>query len=126
MRLFCLVLENLYICLFTWSEGCRNKSRCPEITVNTIQVYQENIYVPDKKFHSFKKISRSLGYGENDISLVSFQSVSKGKLVVLNFKLIVLLWKGVCKTNFCYWLQDTMGSVEREEVTWRLLGSLLI
>ncbi|KAA8541576.1 hypothetical protein F0562_022728 [Nyssa sinensis] len=42
------------------------------------EVYQENVYVPDKKFHSFKKISRSMGYGEKDISLVSFQSVSKG------------------------------------------------
>ncbi|KAK7389706.1 hypothetical protein VNO78_24973 [Psophocarpus tetragonolobus] len=42
------------------------------------EVYQENIYAPEKKFHSFKKVSRSMGYGENDISLVSFQSVSKG------------------------------------------------
>ncbi|KAJ8557766.1 hypothetical protein K7X08_004532 [Anisodus acutangulus] len=42
------------------------------------EVYQENVYVPDKKFHSFKKITRSMGYGEKDISLVSFQSVSKG------------------------------------------------
>ncbi|XP_062087948.1 alanine aminotransferase 2 [Humulus lupulus] len=42
------------------------------------EVYQENVYVPDKKFHSFKKVSRSMGYGEADISLVSFQSVSKG------------------------------------------------
>ncbi|GFQ07173.1 alanine aminotransferase 2 mitochondrial [Phtheirospermum japonicum] len=42
------------------------------------EVYQENIYVPDKKFHSFKKVARSMGYGEKDISLVSFQSVSKG------------------------------------------------
>ncbi|GAV86546.1 Aminotran_1_2 domain-containing protein [Cephalotus follicularis] len=42
------------------------------------EVYQENIYVPEKKFHSFKKISRSMGYGEDDVSLVSFQSVSKG------------------------------------------------
>lgn len=42
------------------------------------EVYQENVYVPDKKFHSFKKISRSMGYGEEDISVVSFQSVSKG------------------------------------------------
>ncbi|KAK6914620.1 Aminotransferase, class I/classII [Dillenia turbinata] len=42
------------------------------------EVYQENVYVPDKKFHSFKKIARSMGYGEKDISLVSFQSVSKG------------------------------------------------
>ncbi|KAH9626225.1 hypothetical protein KSS87_000104 [Heliosperma pusillum] len=42
------------------------------------EVYQENVYVPDKQFHSFKKIARSSGYGENDIALVSFQSVSKG------------------------------------------------
>ncbi|KAK1279904.1 hypothetical protein QJS04_geneDACA004831 [Acorus gramineus] len=42
------------------------------------EVYQENIYVDDKKFHSFKKIARSMGYGEDDISLVSYQSVSKG------------------------------------------------
>lgn len=43
------------------------------------EVYQENVYVPDKKFHSFKKVARSLGYGEKDVALVSFQSVSKGK-----------------------------------------------
>ncbi|KAH1066320.1 hypothetical protein J1N35_031307 [Gossypium stocksii] len=42
------------------------------------EVYQENVYVPEKKFHSFKKVSRSMGYGEKDIALVSFQSVSKG------------------------------------------------
>lgn len=48
-----------------------------------LQVYQENIYVPDKKFHSFKKISRSMGYGNEDIALVSFQSVSKGNIAFL-------------------------------------------
>ena len=58
--------------------------QCP---VNFVQVYQENVYVPDKKFHSFKKISRSMGYGEEDISVVSFQSVSKGMLI-LSTKLI--------------------------------------
>ncbi|KAM7254555.1 hypothetical protein ACFE04_003935 [Oxalis oulophora] len=42
------------------------------------EVYQENVYAPEKKFHSFKKVSRSMGYGEEDVSLVSFQSVSKG------------------------------------------------
>ncbi|WOL02667.1 hypothetical protein Cni_G11386 [Canna indica] len=42
------------------------------------EVYQENIYVDDKKFNSFKKIARSMGYGDKDLSLVSFQSVSKG------------------------------------------------
>jgi hypothetical protein len=48
--------------------------------MNVIQVYQENVYVPEKKFHSFKKVARSMGYGEKDISVVSFQSVSKGKI----------------------------------------------
>ncbi|XP_057454991.1 alanine aminotransferase 2-like [Lotus japonicus] len=42
------------------------------------EVYQQNIYVPDKQFHSFKKVSRSMGYGDKDITLVSFQSISKG------------------------------------------------
>ncbi|MQM05119.1 hypothetical protein Taro_037927 [Colocasia esculenta] len=42
------------------------------------EVYQENVYVDNKKFHSFKKVSRSMGYGDKDIALVSFQSVSKG------------------------------------------------
>ncbi|KAL7113958.1 hypothetical protein ACP275_04G091700 [Erythranthe tilingii] len=42
------------------------------------EVYQENVYVPDKQFHSFKKVARSMGYGDEDIALVSFQSVSKG------------------------------------------------
>ncbi|CAI9286229.1 unnamed protein product [Lactuca saligna] len=42
------------------------------------EVYQENIYVPEKQFHSFKKVARSMGYGDKDIPLVSFQSVSKG------------------------------------------------
>ncbi|CAN4089214.1 unnamed protein product [Withania somnifera] len=42
------------------------------------EVYQENVYVPEKQFHSFKKVARSMGFGEKDISLVSFQSVSKG------------------------------------------------
>uniref|UniRef100_A0ACD5XLL3 Uncharacterized protein n=1 Tax=Avena sativa TaxID=4498 RepID=A0ACD5XLL3_AVESA len=42
------------------------------------EVYQDNVYVKDKKFHSFKKVARSLGYNENDISIVSFHSVSMG------------------------------------------------
>lgn len=43
------------------------------------EVYQENVYVEDKKFNSFKKISRSMGFGDDDITLVSLQSISKGK-----------------------------------------------
>lgn len=49
-----------------------------ELVLLADEVYQENVYVPDKKFHSFKKIARSLGYGDKDLSLVSFQSISKG------------------------------------------------
>ena len=45
-----------------------------------LQVYQGNVYVPEKKFHSFKKVARLMGYGETDIPVVSFQSVSKGML----------------------------------------------
>ncbi|KAL5211131.1 hypothetical protein ABZP36_006754 [Zizania latifolia] len=46
--------------------------------VHQPQVYQENIYVTNKKFNSFKKIVRSMGYNGVDLRLVSFQSVSKG------------------------------------------------
>ncbi|CAH1439925.1 unnamed protein product [Lactuca virosa] len=53
------------------------------------EVYQENIYAPDKKFNSFKKICRSMGYGDKDIPLVSFQSVSKGTKNVGKFKNIL-------------------------------------
>ncbi|XP_074324447.1 alanine aminotransferase 2-like [Apium graveolens] len=42
------------------------------------EVYQGNVYAAEKKFHSIKKVVRSMGYGETDISVVSFQSVSKG------------------------------------------------
>ncbi|KAE8722907.1 Alanine aminotransferase 2 [Hibiscus syriacus] len=63
-----------------------------------LQVYQENVYVPEKKFHSFKKVSRSMGYDEKYIHLVSFQSVSKG-----------------------YY-----GECGKEEVIWKLPGLVLI
>lgn len=55
-------------------EFCKNEN----LVLLADEVYQENIYVPEKKFHSFKKIARSMGYGEEDLALVSFQSVSKG------------------------------------------------
>ncbi|TVU09663.1 hypothetical protein EJB05_43152, partial [Eragrostis curvula] len=41
-------------------------------------VYQDNVYVENKRFNSFKKVARSLGYDENDLSIVSFHSVSMG------------------------------------------------
>ncbi|XP_047327120.1 alanine aminotransferase 2-like [Impatiens glandulifera] len=55
-------------------EFCKNEG----LVLLADEVYQENVYVPEKKFHSFKKIARSMGYGEKDVSLISFQSVSKG------------------------------------------------
>ncbi|XP_072980018.1 alanine aminotransferase 2-like [Typha angustifolia] len=42
------------------------------------EVYQENVYAGDKKFNSFKRIARSMGYERDELSLVSFHSVSKG------------------------------------------------
>ncbi|GJR72220.1 alanine aminotransferase 2, partial [Tanacetum coccineum] len=41
------------------------------------KVYRENVYAHDITFNSLKKIC-SMGYGDKDIPLVSFQSVSKG------------------------------------------------
>ncbi|KAG6547472.1 hypothetical protein Mapa_010920 [Marchantia paleacea] len=42
------------------------------------EVYQENIYEETKTFYSFKKIARSMGFFDKDLSLVSYHSVSKG------------------------------------------------
>lgn len=42
------------------------------------EVYQDNIIAEDKKFNSFRKIIRSMGYGKDELILVSFHSVSKG------------------------------------------------
>ncbi|KAH9543870.1 hypothetical protein CY35_13G088400 [Sphagnum magellanicum] len=53
---------------------CRNEG----LVLLADEVYQENVYEEGKKFHSFKKVARSMGYGDKDISLISFQSVSKG------------------------------------------------
>ncbi|OQU91865.1 hypothetical protein SORBI_3001G260701 [Sorghum bicolor] len=53
---------------------CRNE----DLVLLADEVYQENVYTDEKKFHSFKKIARSMGYGEGDISLVSFHSISNG------------------------------------------------
>jgi len=42
------------------------------------EVYQENVYAPGLKFHSFAQIMHELG--EKDVTLFSFHSVSKGFL----------------------------------------------
>ncbi|RXH67575.1 hypothetical protein DVH24_027722 [Malus domestica] len=84
------------------------------------EVYQQNVYVPDKEFHSFKKVSRSMGYGEQDISLVSFQSVSKGNLVD---RYVRQEGKELVEINEPG--TGTTGSVEKEVVTWKSLESVL-
>ncbi|CAN6206090.1 unnamed protein product [Urochloa humidicola] len=55
-------------------EFCKNEG----LVLLADEVYQDNVYVEDKQFHSFKKVARSLGYTDDDLPLVSFQSVSKG------------------------------------------------
>uniref|UniRef100_A0A804UDM3 Aminotransferase class I/classII large domain-containing protein n=1 Tax=Zea mays TaxID=4577 RepID=A0A804UDM3_MAIZE len=65
---------------------CLEEARSAGLTVRAMvvinpgnptgQVYQENIYAENKKFHSFKKVARSLAYDENDLTLVSLHSVS--------------------------------------------------
>ncbi|KAL6846188.1 hypothetical protein ACP4OV_023636 [Aristida adscensionis] len=55
-------------------EFCRKEG----LVILADEVYQDNIYVENKKFHSFKKVARSLGYDETDLSIVSFHSVSMG------------------------------------------------
>ncbi|XP_020578568.1 alanine aminotransferase 2-like [Phalaenopsis equestris] len=55
-------------------EFCKEES----LVLLADEVYQENIYAGGKEFNSHKKIARSMGYGDKDISIVSFQSVSKG------------------------------------------------
>jgi len=43
------------------------------------EVYQENVYLPEKQFHSFKKVLKGMGqpFAEQQ-ELISFHSVSKG------------------------------------------------
>ena len=42
------------------------------------EVYQGNIYTEKKKFVSFKKVLREIGYPYNQVCLASFHSISKG------------------------------------------------
>lgn len=89
-------------------------------------MYQENVYVPDKQFHSFKKVARSMGYGEKDISLVSFQSVSKGMPLGSNAVVVVIKvpFRSILSFPFFQFRQVIMENVGKEEVTWKLLVSV--
>lgn len=42
------------------------------------KVYQDNVYDPESKFHSFKKVITEMGAPYNKMELASFHSVSKG------------------------------------------------
>ncbi|GJP50093.1 hypothetical protein CLOM_g9234 [Closterium sp. NIES-68] len=42
------------------------------------EVYQENVYAPDRKFLSFKKVARDMGVTASDLALISCHSSSKG------------------------------------------------
>jgi alanine transaminase len=49
-----------------------------KVTVFADEVYQSNVYVPHKKFHSMRQIKESLPPPYNDVELYSFHSISKG------------------------------------------------
>jgi alanine transaminase len=53
-------------------------ARANGLAILADEVYQENVYTPDRRFHSFAKVMHDLG--ERSVSLFSFHSVSKGFL----------------------------------------------
>ncbi|HTT67677.1 MAG TPA: aminotransferase class I/II-fold pyridoxal phosphate-dependent enzyme [Gemmatimonadales bacterium] len=53
-------------------------ARANGLAILADEVYQENVYAPDRRFHSFAKVMHELG--ETSVSLFSFHSVSKGFL----------------------------------------------
>ena len=53
-------------------------ARASGLAILADEVYQENVYTPERRFHSFAKVMHELG--EKSASLFSFHSVSKGFL----------------------------------------------
>ena len=53
-------------------------ARANRLTILADEVYQENVYTPERRFHSFAKVMHEMG--ESSVSLFSFHSVSKGFL----------------------------------------------
>jgi len=53
-------------------------ARAHGLAILADEVYQENVYAADRRFHSFAKVMHDLG--ESSVSLFSFHSVSKGFL----------------------------------------------
>eukprot|EP00735_Rhodelphis_limneticus_P007935 TRINITY_DN2064_c0_g1::TRINITY_DN2064_c0_g1_i1::g.21748::m.21748 TRINITY_DN2064_c0_g1::TRINITY_DN2064_c0_g1_i1::g.21748 ORF type:complete len:493 (-),score=128.30,sp/P52894/ALA2_HORVU/55.62/0.0,Aminotran_1_2/PF00155.16/2.2e-39,Beta_elim_lyase/PF01212.16/0.0068 TRINITY_DN2064_c0_g1_i1:212-1651(-) len=83
------------------------------------EVYQENVYIPDRPFVSFKKVLRSMGAEYNDVELMSFHSISKGFLgecglrggyvELTNVKSeVVEQYYKICSINLC---SNTVGQV---------------
>ena len=81
----------------------------------------------DKKFNSFKKVARSLGYNETDISIVSYHSVSMGtSLYIKNVAHIVyqLSLESIWIKNHRLFshhvnFQGIVENVAEGEATWR-------
>ena len=91
---FCQIhAKNIYVCI------CFNSSNLVLLGVNVLwqlddvipvycnshgssvcmQVYQDNVYDPKSKFHSFKKVMVEMGEPYSEMELASFMSCSKGK-----------------------------------------------
>uniref|UniRef100_A0A7S1KMG0 Aminotransferase class I/classII large domain-containing protein n=1 Tax=Percolomonas cosmopolitus TaxID=63605 RepID=A0A7S1KMG0_9EUKA len=52
-----------------------------QVVLMADEVYQENVYAPNKKFYSFRKVAHGMGRQfEDELQLLSFHSVSKGFL----------------------------------------------
>lgn len=76
------------------------------------QVYQENIYAENKKFHSFKKVARSLAYDENDLTLVSLHSVSMSEsssFIYQKKNMTLNLWRVQSEVRLFSHLLDLAG-----------------
>lgn len=54
------------------------RSRGNSNSMVSFQVYQDNVYDPSCKFHSFKKVMTEMGEPYSKMELASFHSVSKG------------------------------------------------
>jgi hypothetical protein len=62
------------------------------------EVYRENIYSPEQKFVSFRKVLASMPE-RNTLELISFHSVSKGFVGEVRASVSVLhvcVWREVC------------------------------
>lgn len=71
-----------------------------------LQVYQDNVYSPDCRFHSFKKVLYQMGHEySSNVELASFHSTSKGYMgeYVCRFSSLPRagLWSQCLHSPFC-------------------------